>query len=210
MPITRDRILDAAMALADAEGIGAVTMRRVANELGVEAMSLYHYVASKDEMLGGLVDRVVDEFELPTAGQPWRPALRAAAISAYGAMAAHPWAAALTLSSRTLSPGRFRYMNALLRALEDAGLTPRQTDHAYHVLEGHIMGFTLWEQGMNLGSREDLAGLATRVLATISVEDYPFVGKHIEQHLEERDPADEGSFVFGLDLILDGLERLRK
>jgi len=207
-PLSRERVFEAAIRLADERGIESLTMRRLAQEVGVEAMSLYHYVASKDELLKGMTDVVLNEFDLPGPESEWKPALRRTALSAYEVLVRHPWAASLVLTSTGVSPARLRYMNSILGTLRSAGFSADMTDHAYHALESHIMGFTLWEVGMDLGTSEDLAGLATSFLQQLPRDELPHLAEHIEQHLKPRDPDDEGEFAFGLTLILDGLERL--
>ena len=209
IPLTRERVLQAALDLADADGIEALTMRRLAQELGVEAMSLYHHVRNKQDLLGGICDLVVREYELPVPGAPWKAAVRRTAISAYEALIRHPWAASLLLSGTPESRARIRYMDALLGAFRTGGFSAGMTDHAYHALDSHIMGFTLWVVGMNLGTQEDLAALATAFLRELPRDEFPHLAEHIDQHLRPRDPDEEGEFAFGLDLLLDGLERLR-
>ncbi|MEO7296477.1 MAG: TetR/AcrR family transcriptional regulator C-terminal domain-containing protein [Candidatus Limnocylindria bacterium] len=209
-PLSRERVLEAAMGLADESGITSLTMRRLAQELGVEAMTLYYYVSNKDEMLNGMVDIVVGEIELPSPGADWKADLRRTAISAHAVLTRHPWAAALVLSSAGVSDARLRYMNAILGCFRLSGFSADTTDHAYHALESHIIGFTLWVVGMDLGSDEDLAVLATDFLRDLPRDRWPHLAEHVEQHLKPRDPDDEGSFAFGLDLILDGLERIRQ
>ena len=209
VPMSRDRVLDAAIGLADAGGIESLTMRRLAQELGVEAMTLYYYVANKDEILNGIADLIVGEIELPPPGADWKAAIRKTAISAHQALLRHPWAANLVLSASGFSQARMQYMNALLGCLREAGFSPEMTDLAYHALESHIMGFTLWVVGMNLGSDEDVAALASDFLRDFPRDELPHLAEHIEQHMKPREPADEGAFAFGLDLLLDGLERLR-
>lgn len=208
LPLSRERVLRAAIELADAEGIGSLTMRRLAQELGVEAMTLYYYVANKQDILAGMVDLVTSEIELPETAGDWKAAIRRTAISEYELLIRHRWAASLILSVKQASSPRIRYMNWILGTLREAGFTADQTDHAYHALESHIMGFTLWEVGMDLGTREDLKALATSFLEEFPAAEYPYLTEHIHQHLKERRPDDEGAYVFGLDLILDGLERL--
>jgi AcrR family transcriptional regulator len=207
-PLSRDRVLRAAIDLADAGGIEALSMRRLAQELGVEAMSLYYHVANKSDILDGIVDMVVGEFELPPPDAEWKAAIRTAAMSAYDVLVRHPWAASLVLSGPGVSTARLRYMDAILGTLRRAGLSAEMTDHAYHALDSHIMGFTLWQVGMNLGTEEDLKDMAGQFLAVMSVEDFPHLAEHVEQHLKPHDPDDVGEFEFGLGLILDGLERL--
>jgi AcrR family transcriptional regulator len=208
LPLSRDRVLGAAIALADDAGIESLSMRKLGQALGVEAMSLYNHVANKDEILNGIVDMVVDEFELSLPGEAdWKAALRRTAMSAYEVLIRHPWAASLVLSASGVSQARLRYMESILGTLRRAGFSAEMTDHGYHALESHIMGFTLWEVGMDLGTREDLAGLAAEFLKRLPIAEMPYLAEHIGQHLKPRRPDDEGEFAFGLDLILDGLER---
>ena len=207
-PLSRERVLAAAIELADEEGIGALTMRRLAQELGVEAMTLYYHVANKRALLTQMVDLVESEIDLPSPGGDWKAELRRTAMSAYDALTRHPWAAPLVLTQSGDSMTRLRYMDGILGTLRLAGFSADLTDHAYHALESHIMGFTLWEVGMNLGTQEDLEALASGFLATLPTAEFPHLAEHVLQHLKPRNPADEGEFAFGLDLILDGLERM--
>jgi AcrR family transcriptional regulator len=209
VPLSRDRVLRAAIALADDGGIESLSMRRLGQVLGVEAMSLYNHVANKDDILDGMVDFVADEFELPSPGIDWKAAMRKTAISAHEALLRHPWAANLMLSGASVSPARLRYMDSILGGLRGAGFSAAMTDHAYHALDSHIMGFTLWVVSMDLGSDDDLAVMATAFLRELPRDDLPHLAEHVEQHLKERSPDDPTEFEFGLDLILDGLERIR-
>lgn len=202
-------MLGAAVDLADAAGIDALTMRALAQELGVEAMSLYHHVGGKDDILEGIADLVVSEIELPAPGAEWKSSLRATAISAHEVFLRHRWGASLVLSATSGSGARLRYMEAILGAFREGGFSAEMTDHAYHALESHIMGFTLWEVGMSLGTAEELRALASTFLEYIDQAEFPYVVEHIHEHLKPRDPQAEGAFAFGLDLILDGLERIR-
>ena len=208
LPLTRDRVLRTAVELADREGLDALTMRRLALELGVEAMSLYHHVANKDALLAGMVELVVGEFVLPPPAIDWTDALRMTATSTHDSLVRHPWAASLLLSGPSISQARLRHMDAILGTLRRGGLSAGQTDHAYHALDSHIMGYTLWQVGIAAGMER--AGDLATVRASLPLEALPFLAEHIEQHLKEPDPEDAGSFVFGLDLILDGLQRLPK
>ncbi len=200
--------MEAAIGLADEAGIGSLSMRRLAQELGVEAMTLYYYVANKNEILDGIVDMVVAEMELPPAGAEWKAAVRRTATSAHEVLQAHPWAAGLLLSPSRVSQARLRWIDALLGTLRGAGFSAEMTDHAYHALDSHIMGFTLWVVGMDLNGGTDLEALATEFLAQLPRSEMPHLAEHVEQHLKPREADDEGDFVFGLDLILDGLERI--
>jgi AcrR family transcriptional regulator len=206
IPLSRERVLRAAIGLADDAGIEALSMRKLGQELGVEAMSLYNHVANKDDILGGMVDIVMGEIELPAAGADWKAAIRRTAKSAYEVLLGHPWAANLVLTGPGLSYPRLRYMDAILGSLRNAGFSAEMTDHAYHALDSHIMGFTLWQVGISAG----LARLSSvdDFLRELDQEAYPYLAEHAHQHMKERDPADEGEFAFGLDLILGGLERM--
>lgn len=184
-------------------------MRRLAQALGVEAMSLYYHVANKDEILGGIVDRVLGEIELPPPETPWKVAIRTTALSAHDVLTRHPWAAALMLAGTQTSQARLRYMETLLGALRRGGFSAEMTDRAYHALESHISGFTLWIVQMDIDD-ESLPDLATRFMSTLPADEFPYLIEHIHQHLAPRPPSEEGdgAFAFGLDLILDGLERI--
>ena len=208
VPLSRDRVLRAAITLADAGGIESLSMRKLAQALGVEAMSLYYYVAKKDDILDGIVDLVVSEIELPADGAGWKAAIRQSAISAHDVFLRHRWACSLMMSSPRVSPARVRYMESLLRCLREGGFSAALTCHAYHALDSHIVGFTLWELTFPADS-EELADIAQTFLRELPVDDYPYLAEHIEQHLTQSGHDGEGEFEFGLDLILDGLERLR-
>ena len=205
-PLNRERVLRTAIDLADAEGIEAVTMRRLGQELGVEAMSLYNHVANKEDILIGIFEMVVGEIELPSSGDSWKTALAASASSAYQASRRHPWSHTLMTSSSVVSPGRKRWMEAVLRTLRQAGFSAGMTCHAYHALDSHITGFSLWQAGVP--KRAELKVLATNVLRDLSLDEFPYVAEHIHQHLDDTSPDAKSEFEFGLDLILDGLERI--
>jgi AcrR family transcriptional regulator len=208
VPLSRDRVLVAAIALADEAGIESLSMRKLGQALGVEAMSLYNHVANKDDILSGIVDIVEGAIELPS-GADWKARLRRTAISAHDVFDRHPWAASLTLSTTGSRPARWRYTNAILRCLREAGFSAEQTDLAYHALESHIAGYTLWAAQLQVDP-DELPELAAAFLAEIPVDELPYLVEHMHQHLRERDPEEEGAFAFGLDLILDGLERIRE
>jgi AcrR family transcriptional regulator len=209
VPLSRERVLQAAINLADTAGIESLTMRKLAQELGVEAMTLYYYVAKKDDILSAIVDIVVGEFELPSPTADWRTAIRRSAISAYEVLLRHPWAANLLLSGPIVSVARLRYMDSILGTLRDGGFSPEMTDHAYHALDSHVFGFTLWQVGIAAGMDQHAGSIST-FLEELDVEAFPHLAEHVEQHLQGRTSDDEGEFAFGLDLILDGLERVRE
>jgi hypothetical protein len=191
-------------------------MRKLGQTLGVEAMSLYNHVANKDDILDGMVDLVLSEFELPSSEQDWEVAIRTCAVSAHDALIRHPWACSLILSSTRVRPARLRYMESLLRRLREAGFSAEATYHAYHALDSHILGFTLWQLGHvmpgdapRVTNKEELANFLAAFLREFSLDDYPYLLEHAEQHVTEGRHKEEGEFEFGLRLILDGLKRVR-
>ena len=170
-PMSRDRVLRTAIGLADKEGIDALTMRRLAQELGVEAMTLYHYVDNKEEILGGMIDLVAREVPLPDAGADadgsgeWKAATRHRAIATREVLLRHPWAGALWNQVR-VGPGRIGYMDAALRTFREGGLSPEVTERAFHAVENHILGYTLQAQAFLLPD-EDLAAAGQAFLLTL-------------------------------------------
>jgi len=211
LPLSRDRVLRAAITLADTGGIASLTMRRLAQDLGVEAMSLYNHVANKDDILNRIIELVFSEVAVPSGDDDWKPAIRASAISAHGVFMRHPWAAGLMMSARGAQRSRIRWMEAVLGTLQQGGFSADLTHHAYHALDSHIIGFTLWLVSLPAVG-EDLKDMAATFVQKTPLDDYPYLLEHIELHLAEPSdpsPDDEGEFAFGLDLILDGIERLR-
>ena len=206
VPLSRDRVLRAAIGIADEGGLEALSMRRLAQELGVEAMSVYHYVANKDEILDGILNFVITEFELAVGGPDWKAAIRRSAVSAHDVLMRHPWACNLMMSVKRVAPARMQYMESLLRRLREAGFSANMTHHAYHALDSHIIGSTLWEAGYS--SNQDLGDVAKKFVAR-TLREYPYLAEHAEQHLTRSGRKDVPEFEFGLDLILDGLEKIR-
>lgn len=200
----------AAVELADDGGIDAVTMRRLAKGLGVEAMSLYNHVANKDDILSGMLDLTLREIEVPDDEKRWKAALRRHAVSAHETFRSHPWACQLALSP---SPGRvldvqIGHMEFKLRRLRDGLGSEDLTYHGLHALDSHILGFTLWELSHKI-TAENVGDLAASFLRQFPADEYPSVYEHVEQHLTGFGRGRD-AFEFGLDLILDGLERIRR
>ncbi len=208
VPLSRDRVLRAAINLVDSAGIESLTMRRLGQELGVEAMSLYNHVANKDDILSGIAELVFSEIALPSGNAGWKAALRGSAISAHNVLRRHPWAHSITMTPEKPSPARLRWMEGVLGTLRIGGFSAELTCHAYHALDSHVTGFTLWQASIPVAG-DALRELAATGMQTFPVDDYPYVAEHIEQHLRPPSPDDRGAFAFGLDLILDGLERIR-
>ena len=211
VPLSRERVLGAAIRLADEGGFESLTMRKLGQELGVQAMSLYNHVANKDDIRDGIVDIVMGEIELPPQGADWKSAIRRSAISAHEVFLRHRWVCNVQMSTAaaTVSAARLRWTEALLRTFREAGFSAELTHHAYHALDSHITGFTLWLANMPFETHEELADLAEAVLRELPVDQYPYLAEHAEWHLTESSPDDPSEFEFGLNLILDGLERIR-
>lgn len=203
--LNRDRVLDAGVALADAEGINALTMRRLAGELDVEAMSLYNHVNNKDDLLDGMLDRVVGEIELPEGGPDWRHRARRRAISAHAILMRHPWAAAMWVSRLNPGPARMRYVDTSLRNLREAGFSSGLLDRTFHTIENHIVGHALQALGFPLES-DEMEEASEQFLRSFPVKEYPDLAAHVRHHMEHPGEGDE--FEFGLELILDGVERI--
>ncbi len=205
-PLNRERVLRAAIALADERGIESLSMRRLGQELGVEAMSLYNHVANKDDLLGGITELVLEEIELPEGGD-WKAALRQNAVSAHEVLGRHPWACALALSPSSVLPVQVRAAEWTLRRLREGGVSAAVAYHAFHALESHVLGFTLWQLGHSLRA-EDIPDLAATFLRKFPAGEYPYLGEHLEQHVSGFGREGKGAFELVLDLILDGLDEL--
>lgn len=214
VPLSRDRVLSAAIDLVDQSGIDSLSMRKLGGALGVEAMSLYNHVANKDDLLDGIVDLVLSEFELPSSERDWEAAIRQCAISAHDALLRHPWACSLILSTTRLSLSRVRYIESLLKCFRGAGFSAGETYHAYHAIDSHILGFTLWQLGHALPP--GLPRITTRAeieffMAAhgVAPDEFPYLVEHGVQHVIGGAHKAESEFEFGLRLILDGLKQIR-
>jgi AcrR family transcriptional regulator len=206
-PLSRERVLRAAVKLADRDGIESLSMRKLGHELGVEAMSLYNHVRNKEEILDGLVDAVFAEIELPPPGVDWAEAMRRRAVSAREALKRHPWALGLLESRVQPGPANLRHHDAVLGSLRTAGFSIEMSAHAYSVLDSYIYGFTLNELALPLATRQDVTQVAGNILRESPAGEYPHLTEMAIEHVMKRkyDYGDE--FEFGLDLILDGLKK---
>jgi AcrR family transcriptional regulator len=207
-PLSRERILTAALDLVDEQGIEALSMRKLGQSLGYEAMSLYNHVANKDDVLDGILDLVLAEMEPPDPAGGMA-SIRSSSVSAHEALTRHPWAASLLMSPLRIRPARLQFMNSLLGALREAGFSAETTYTAYHVLDAHIIGFSLWASthgSIPANIQDDVRGFLDRMLP---VDTYPHLHEHGVQHLEDGPHREVPTFEYALDLLLDGLERSR-
>ena len=205
--LTPDRIVAAAVRVADRAGLAGVSMRNVGKELGVEAMSLYHHITGKEALLDALADAVFRRITLPDLDDPWRPAMAARATSARDVLARHPWGLGLIESRHHPGPALLRHHDTVLGCLRRNGFTVALAAHAFSVLDAYVYGFVLTEQHLPFepgrGAEEFVATLGLPVGA------YPHLAEMVAEQVRGRDYAYGDEFAAGLDLILDGIaERL--
>ena len=206
-PLSRERVLQAAVALADDAGIDSLSMRRLGQELGVEAMSLYHHVANKEDLLDAMVDVVFSEIDLPSSQDTWKTAMRRRAVAVRSALARHPWAIGLMESRTSPGPATLRHHDAVIGCLRDGGFSIAQVAHAFSVIDSYIYGFALQERSLPFNTPEETTQLAQAMLAHFPTDEYPHLSELTLEHVLQPgyDYADE--YEHGLELILDGLER---
>ena len=206
--LDRELVLRAALELADESGLDGLSMRKLGQRLGVEAMSLYNHVDGKDDVVGAIIDMVWAEVEPAAAGASWRESVRANALGIHHAFLRHPWAC--TFFSASIGPARLGAMDTMLRALREGGFSAEAAYHAHHVLDAHIIGYTQQMIGFKPpdltgpdGTEQDAAGYVQAIAGEL-----PHLIEHIDLHVAEDELGLGSGFEFGLDLILDGLERL--
>jgi AcrR family transcriptional regulator len=205
--LSRERVVCAAIDLANAGGLEALSMRKLAQTLGVEAMSLYNHVANKDDLLDGMVDAVFAEIGPPPADVDWKTAMRQRACAARDVLTRHPWAIGLLESRLRPGPATLRHHDAVIGCLRGAGFSIPMAAHAYAVLDSYIYGFALQQASLPFRTAEETAAMAATFLHQFPTGDFPHLAEFTVRHVLRPgyDFADE--FAFGLDLILDGLER---
>ncbi|MCC5948291.1 MAG: TetR/AcrR family transcriptional regulator C-terminal domain-containing protein [Nitriliruptoraceae bacterium] len=233
VPLDRERILEAAIELADAQGLDRLSMRRLGESLGVEAMALYHHVANKDELLDAMIEHVAARIvtaadgdrapataptdapdRAPTDAPPppahrdaaWRERLQRRCTIAYRTLVAHPWAAQLWVTRMNVGPSRMAFMELLLHDLRGAGLGEERFDLAFHTVQNHLAGHALQAVSFPFAA-EDLPAMSAAYLRDFPADRYPQLAAHIAHHRDTPAGSDESSFEFGLRLLLDGLQR---
>jgi AcrR family transcriptional regulator len=202
-----ERVLRAAIALADSGGIESLTMRRLGQDLGVEAMSLYKHVANKEALLDGMVDLVFAEIELPSGDTDWWTAMRDRAVSTRGALVRHPWATPLMQSRTAPGPATLHHHDSVIGALRRAGFSVELAAHAFSALDGYIYGFAMQQRSLPFDTLEEAQEVGRQMFARMPAAAYPHLTELTVQHILQPgyDYGDE--FEYGLDLILDGLDR---
>ena len=205
--LSRERVLRAAVRLADEGGIESLSMRKLAQDLGVKAMSLYNHVANKDDLLDGIVDIVVNEIEVPNLGVDWKTAMRRRAMSAHEVLLRHPWSTMPLVSRVNVGPAMLRYVDATLGCLREAGFSLEMADRAWNAIDSHIYGFTLQELNFPFET-EEYSEAAKNGLSLIPADKYPYLNRLTHDVMEGRYDGIH-DFEFGLELILNGLDRFR-
>lgn len=201
--VSREQVLDAALALADEGGLAAVTMAGVGARLGVEAMSLYRHIGNKEEMLDGLVDRVFAEIDVPSDAHDWRDALRRRAVSVHAALGRHPWAIGLMESRARPGPATLGHHDAMVAILLRAGFDGRWATRAYNVLDSYVYGFALQEATLPFSSPEEMASMSEQMLAAVAGA-YPHLAS-VQRELVGSGFNYADEFEAGLDIIMGAL-----
>ncbi|MER7762128.1 TetR/AcrR family transcriptional regulator [Streptomyces sp. NPDC097619] len=205
VPLSRARVLEAAIVLADEGGVAALTIRALADRLGVKPMSLYHHVPHKEAILDGIVDAVFAEIDLPPRDTDWRSALSARAHSARAALNRHPWATGVMESRSHPGPATLRHHDAVLGTLRGGGFSVELAAHAYSLLDSYVYGFALTEAALPFGP-QDVEEAVGDLLAAFPVGEYPHLAEVAEQHVLRPGYTYGAEFGYGLELLLDGLE----
>lgn len=204
--LSRDRVLVAAMAVADEHGLNGLTIRSLAERLGSTPMALYHHVRNKEEVLDGIVDVVFSEIDLPRIGGDWRVEMRRRADSARAVLRRHPWSIGLLESRAAPGPAILRHHDATIGTLRVAGFSISDAAHVYAVLDSFVYGFALQEAGLPFDGPEDVVGFAEDVLEQIPVEDYPWLAEMTTEHVMQPGYDFGDEFAIGLELILDAFD----
>jgi AcrR family transcriptional regulator len=201
--LSRERIVDAAAAVADESGLAGLSMRTVGKHLGVEAMSLYHHIAGKERLLDELVDWLFRRIELPAVGTGWRDGMRERARSARAVFTAHPWGLTLAESRRAAGPALLEHHDAVLGCLRRDGFSVALAAHAFAVLDAYVYGFVLTDQRLPFEPDERVEDFAAEL--GLPDDQYPYMAEMIAELVIGHDYAFGDEFDHGLELILDGL-----
>jgi AcrR family transcriptional regulator len=202
-------VLSTAIALADAGGIEALSMRKLGEELKVEAMSVYRHVANKEDLLNGMIDAVFAEIELPSHSEDWKTALRKRSLSVRAALLRHPWATGLMDSGTQPGHATLRHHNRVLGTLRNGGFSVPMAAHAFSAIDSYIYGFAMQDKALPFETEEESAAMAQVMLAQLDANEYPYLVELIREHAAQPGYRYGDEFVYGLDLVLNALERER-
>ena len=205
LPLRRDRVLRTGLALADEHGLEWLSMRKLGQALGVEAMSLYHHVANREDLVDGMIDLVFAEIEFPIDGD-WQTSMRARAVSVRAVLGRHRWANGLMESRSSPGPANLRHHDNVIGCLRRAGFSVPMVAHAYSLLDSYTYGFAMSDRALPFESPEQIAELAQAILSRFPVDEYPHLAELTFDHVL-RPGYDYGrEFAFGLDLVIDGVQ----
>lgn len=205
--LSHDRIIEAAVRVADRNGLAHMSMRSIGQELGVEAMSIYHHLASKEALLDGLANWAFKQIELPDPHLPWRQAMSERAAAARSVLARHPWTLGLIESRRSPGPALLRHHETVLACLRRNGFPVALATHAFSAIDAYVYGFVLTELNLPFGASDNAEEFVAEIRELLPADKYPHLVEMISEQVIGRDYAYGDEFAFGLELLLDGLER---
>lgn len=208
--LTRERIVAAAVEIADEHGLESLSMRRLGQAVGVEAMSLYNHVADKDDLLDGIVDQVVSEIDAPQPGTPWRDGMEKRAVSARAMFARHPWAVGLMETRVHPGPATLAYYEAVIRCLREDGFSIAAAASAFSLIDSYVYGFALQQSKMPVQTSEQIQEVADNLLEGMDLKALPFFVELVSEHVMQPGYDYEREFQIGLDVVIEGAARLRE
>ena len=207
--LNRERVIAAAVSLADAGGLQGLSMRRLGEDLGVEAMSIYNHVANKDDLINGMADAVFAEIELPSHSDDWKTAIRKRSISFRDVLARHPWATTVRDSGTSPGPATLRHHDRVIGTLRNGGFTVPEAAHAFSAIDSYIYGFAMQEKSLPFTTPEETSAMAAMMLAQMPRSEYPYLAELTADHVLQPGYFYGDEFLVGLDLMLDGLQNMR-
>jgi len=209
-PLSRERVVETAIRLADEGGIESLSMRKLADQLGVVPMATYYHFANKDDLLDAMVDAMYAEIDLPTEGADWKAAMRRQTSSVRAVLARHRWALGVMESRIQPGPANLRYHDTVIGALRHAGFSVAMAIHVFTLLDSYVFGFALQEQTLPFESTDRVGDVASAILSQVPADDYPNLAETVVEHVGKPGYDFGDEFEFGLGVILDGLERFRE
>lgn len=208
--MSKSRVIERAIKLADDIGVDALTIRKLATALDVKPMTIYYYVPSKEAIINGMVDQVFSEIDVPSPDQNWKNAIRQRSTSARKVLASHPWSVPLMESRRSPGPATLKHHNAVIACLRNGGFSVELTAHAYALLDAFIYGFAMQEANLPATTGDDMQELVEHVVESMPMDDYPYLMELTNEHILQPGYDFSNEFEFGLNLILHGLDSASK
>ncbi len=209
IPLSKERVIKYAIKLADAGGIEALSMRKLGQTLGVEAMALYHYFSNKNQLIEGMIDYVHGEIKVPTGEVDWRVFMQKRAESAFGVLLLHPWASPIMEAGVNPGPSTLRDSDNCMKSLREAGFSVEMTVHAITLLNIYIYGAAQQYSRLNFSNSQEAADFSETIRNQFPIDEYPYLGEIITEYMMKSSYDARQEFEFGLDLILNGIERIK-